>query len=328
MLLEFIGQLFDRYIFWRMGKRRFSRKTPPEMHERLLELDPTIRLSDAVGTSDGLEPGIGGLESIPGVSRQCRRWRCPSPKGNGEMAGLLFGEPKAERGLLYVHGWMQPDYTGFAELAAYHEARGAAVWCLELPHHLTRTPPGEYSGASFICGDVSETLDSFVQGLNEVTAIVALLRRDYREALTLGHSLGGLLTGLHACLSTAPQHRAALLTPAVDPLSILSDSVLTVNVRQDVLGQGLPLDVLRKLLEPVNLLKRRPKTDPTNILLVAARTDQVIPLPLQHRLRDAWGCRYYEARTGHLGVLLPLGLFRRPVGLWRRIVDHLCPQTS
>jgi hypothetical protein len=328
MLLELLGKIFDRYVFWLMGKHRFSLRTPADLLDRLAELEPTgkLRAAVSVGAAQGLQ--IGPPESTPELKSAFRRWRCASPTGDDEPRGLLFGEPQARRGLLYVHGWLQPAYTGFAELAAYHVPRGTAVWCLELPHHLTRTSAGELSGARFISGDVGETVLSFIRGLTEVAALLALLRRRHAEALSLGHSLGGLLTGLHACLAATPQHRAALLTPAVAPLSILAESPLTTNVRADVLAQGISYRQLEPVLRPVNLLNYRPRGPASSILLVAARSDQVIPLLLQRRLRDAWGCRYHEARTGHLGVMLPLALFRRPVGLWRRIVDHLCPPVA
>lgn len=325
MLLELFGEIFDRYVFWLMGKHRFSLRTPPDLLERLAELEPAGELRAAVNVGAVQALAIDPPASSPELKVPFRRWRCASPTGDDEVRGLLFGDQRARRGLLYVHGWLQPDYTGFAELAAYHVCRGTAVWCLELPHHLTRTPPGELSGARFISGDVGETLQSFIRGLAEVGVLLALLRQRHDEVLSLGHSLGGLLTGLHACLAAEPQHRAALLTPAVDPLGILAQSPLTTNVRADVLAQGISYRQLEPILRPVNLLTYRPRCPASSILLVAARSDQVIPLPLQRRLRDAWGCRYHEARTGHLGVMLPLALFRRPVGLWRRIVDHLCP---
>lgn len=328
-MLSFLGKAFDRWAFWKMGRRRFSLTTAPDALERLgnLELEPA--LSEAAAAPPLVNLTIADEETTARGERY-RRWRAAPVDASAATAptGLFFGDPGARTALLHVHGWLQPDYTGFAELAAYHTARGAAVWCLELPHHLTRTPAGEFSGARFISGDVEETLVSFSRGLAEITALIGALRDHHGEIVTLGHSLGGLLTALHACLAEDPQERTALLTPATDPLGILLDSPLTAGVRADVLGQGLPLGELARVLAPLNLLRRRPRRDPAGVLLVAARADQVIPLQLQRRLRDAWGCRYHESPTGHLGVMLPLGLFRRPVGLWRAITDHLCPSTG
>ncbi|MCX7022453.1 MAG: alpha/beta fold hydrolase, partial [bacterium] len=246
-----------------------------------------------------------------------------------EVVGRLYGEIEpATPAVLFIHGWLQPSHLSLSETAALLVRRGLCVFVLELPHHLSRKPPGEAHGARFVSGDLALTLDSFVQATAEVAAAAAWLRSLSGGLYIMGFSLGGLIAGLHACLAEEPPDKVVLIAPAARPAETILRSPLTDRVRRAVFAQGVTPEEVLRMLAPLDLTELRPLTAPENVCLVAGRGDRAVPVTVLRRLRDRWGCRFREVSGGHISLWLPLVAgerlgFDRGLSWCRGVADFL-----
>jgi len=320
-----LGKLLDRYLFRRVQPSLLDRRTPPEELAAQRRRDLTTELRAAVGTPAPRSADLGGELNDLRVGLAYR----PAALSSPEVVGRLYGETDPDNpAVLFVHGWLQPSYLSLSETAALLVRRGLAVFVLELPHHLSRRPPGEAHGARLVSGDLKLTLDSLVQATAEVSAAAAWLRNRAGGLFTMGFSLGGLIAGLHACLAEEPPDEVVLIAPAARPADILIRSPLADRVRRTVFAQGVTPREIRRVLSPLDLTRLRPRTPPERVYLVAGRGDRAVPVAVLRGLRDRWGCRYEEVSGGHISLWLPLvageGLgFDRGLSWCRRVADFL-----
>ncbi len=298
-----LGKLLDRYLFRRVQPYLSDRRTPPGVLDAQRSRDLAAELRAAVGTPVPASVDL-GEERIDTRVGLAYRPVALSPTGVvGRLYGLLNHDSPI---VLFIHGWLQPSYISLSETAALLVRRGLSVFILELPHHLSRRPPGEAHGARFVSGDLKLTLDSLVQATAEVAAAAAWLRNRAGGLFTMGFSLGGLLAGLHACLAEEPPDRVVLVAPAARPAEILLGSPLADRVRRAVFDQGVTPREIRRVMAHMDLTRLRPRTAPGDVYLVAGRGDRAVPLSVMRGLRDRWGCRYREASAGHISLWLPL----------------------
>ncbi len=298
-----LGKLLDRYLFRQVQPRLSDRRTPPEALDAQRRRDLAAELRAAVGTPAPASVDLGGELNDPRAGLAYRPVTL-SPTGVvGRLYGLLNHDSPI---VLFIHGWLQPSYISLSETAALLVRRGLSVFILELPHHLSRRPPGEAHGARFVSGDLRLTLDSLVRATAEVSAAAAWLRNPAGGLFTMGFSLGGLLAGLHACLADEPPERVVLVAPAARPAETILGSPLADRVRRAVFDQGVTPREIRRVLAPLDLTRLRPRTAPERVFLVAGRGDRAVPLSVMRGLRDRWDCRYREVSAGHVSLWLPL----------------------
>jgi len=325
MMGTFLGKLLDRYLFRRIQPRLLDRRTSTEELAVQRRRDLADELRAAVTTPAPGSVSLGGERNDPRVNLAFRPVTLSPP----EVVGRLYGQTDpATPAVLFVHGWLQPSHLSLSETAALLVRRGFSVFVLELPHHLSRRPPGEAHGARFVSGDLKLTLDSLVQATAEVAAAAAWLRNRAGVLFTMGFSLGGLVAGLHACLAEEPPDKVVLVAPAARPAEILLRSPLTDRVRRAVFAQGVTPQEIRRVLAPLDLTGLRPRTTPENVCLVAGRGDQAVPVYVLRGLRDRWGCRFHEVSGGHISLWLPLVAgerlgFDRGLSWCRRVADFL-----
>jgi len=325
MMGTLLGKLLDRYLFRRVQPRLSDRRTPPGELDAQRHRDLAAELRAAVGTTAPASVELGGERNDPRVGLDYRSVTLSPPEVVGRLYGSLNPYGPA---VLFIHGWLQPSYISLSETAALLVRRGLSVFILELPHHLSRRPPGEAHGARFVSGDLRLTLDSLVQGTAEVTAAAAWLRNRAGGLFTMGFSLGGLLAGLHACLAEEPPDGVVLVAPATRPAEVLLGSPLADRVRRAVFDQGVTPREVRRVLSQMDLTRLRPRTAPEHVYLVAGRGDRAVPVSVMRGLRDRWGCRYREVAAGHVSLWLPLVAgerlgFRRGLSWCREAADFL-----
>ena len=293
----------DRYLFRRVQPSLLDRRTSPEELAVQRRRDLADELRAAVATPAPESVALGNERNDPRVNLAFH----PATLSPPEVVGRLYGETGPDiPAVLFVHGWLQPSHLSLSETAALLVRRGFCVFVLELPYHLSRRPPGEAHGARFVSGDLKLTLDAFVQATAEVAAAAAWLRNRVGGLFTMGFSLGGLVTGLHACLAEEPPDKVVLVAPAVRPAEILLRSPLTDRVRRAVFAQGATPEEIRGVLAPLDLTGLRPRTSPERVYLVAGRGDRAVPVAVLRGLRDRWGCRFREVSGGHISLWLPL----------------------
>ena len=298
-----LGSLFDLCIFRRVQPRLLDRRTPPEELAALRRRDVAAELRSAAAAPapDSVTLGEELADSRVGLTYR------PAILAPSGATGRLYGNIERGRpGVLLLHGWLQPSYLTLSETAALLSRRGLLVLVLELPHHLSRRPPGEAHGARFVSGDLGLTLAAFLQALGEAAAAAAWLRDNTSGVCTAGFSLGGLLAGLHACLAQEPPERVLLVAPAARPAETLLRSSLAARISRSLSAQGVAPGEIRHFLAPFDLTRLRPRVPPPDILLIAPRGDRAVPLSVMRGLRDGWGCRWREVSAGHLSLWLPL----------------------
>ena len=325
MIGTFLGRLLDRFLFWRLQPYLLDLRTDPAALPVQLGRDLSAELDAASNAPAPCTVSVGAEHLDRAVDLVYRPVTFTGPT----FTARLYGEVRPDSPVVvFAHGWLQPSYLSLSETAALLSRRHLPVLIPELPYHLGRRPSGEAHGVSFITGDLSSTLDNILLALTELSSAIAWLRGTTEKVLTLGFSLGGLLTGLFACYATSPQQRAVLVAPAARPAEVLLFSHLTDRVRRDILAQGLTPSDIRRLLSPIDLTRRVPRLGPEKVYLIAGKGDEAAPTALLRGLRDRWGCVYREVAAGHISLWLPMILgerfgARRGLGWCRSAADFL-----
>ena len=221
---------------------------------------------------------------------------------NNLVRGKLFPACKSWRNrpsVVLVHGYnSDPVYRsvmrGWAQRLAWRGINGVLM---ELPFHLSRRPRGQDDVRDFLSCNLLAIAQATHQSLLDLQALIAWLRASGAPNVGLwGNSLGGWLEGLLVCHSDSVDC-AAFLTPVSRMDRALVEIDFAASVRRAVEETGF--DVGR-----LNLEIYSPKLPANQMLLVAGRDDQFVPLETMHHLSETWGgVETAVLPLGHISIL-------------------------
>ena len=175
----------------------------------------------------------------------------------------------------------------------------------EAPYHMGRTPPRENPGQGVLSADLVRCLKSMRQAVKDITGLIAALRAQGTQDITLyGASLGGLITGLATCHD--PELTASVLVvPAVAPGKILFTTWIMRRIARNLRRLGYTMDEAIAMLNLADIANFHPAISPERILIVKGNHDTVVPPHDTERLWRSWGQGpILRVPQGHLSTIL------------------------
>lgn len=183
--------------------------------------------------------------------------------------------------------------------------RGVGALILELPYHLTRTPPGARSGSLAITSDPEKVVSTLIQSVLDVRRAIDFVRSRPEfnpEAIGVsGTSLGSIVAALTYALDDRLVSGAFILG-GVDIAHIFWHSSRVVKQREEMRGKGMTEEKLRAALTNVEPLSFLPSRKAGDAYVIGAKFDTVIPPADTQKLIDALpGAEKLWLDTGHYG---------------------------
>jgi transposase len=121
--------------------------------------------------------------------------------GSDGLSARVFGSGGATKAVVLLPHWNAQVGANDTICRALASARFTAV-CLTLPHHGTRTAPGDNMANRFVSANLELTIRSIQRSVRETSATVAWLKKcgHHRVAL-VGFSLGSCVAALTASMT-------------------------------------------------------------------------------------------------------------------------------
>ncbi len=226
---------------------------------------------------------------------------------NNVIPAVYFRQVEKPLGsVLIVHGYRVQNYMFFLQACKRFADWGYNAMMFELPFHLSRAPESTFSGELTFTGHVHTTFQSMQQTLMEARGLVDYLRRDGNGPGTVGAfgvSLGGMLTGLLACLC-ADLRFAILTVPAGNTERLFLRHRMGEMIRKEYPDWKAHWQVMSEFLPYITLTKLKPAVPTSRILIQEALHDRIVPASVVEELWRAWGKpRRHIYPHGHLSVL-------------------------
>lgn len=217
------------------------------------------------------------------------------------------------RGLIYVHGWLEPGpwVEEALLLPRMHDELGVDVFHIQLPFHGSRNPKSAlFHGEFFWSADLVRTVEAVRQSVCDVRTLMAWLRshEGYEELGVTGISLGGGLTMALACAVPTPDY----IVPIIGHLKLgeaIEEAPILWRMKSDLERFGIDRERRRELFRRLGLGTLKPKLAPARQLWIEATDDVYITAELVKEQWQEWGRPPIEwIPGGHM--TFPLSLAR------------------
>ena len=222
----------------------------------------------------------------------------PKGKGAGKRPAVV---------VLHILG---ADFALSRYLAARLADRGVAALFVKLPYYGERRPAdGDHR---FLSSDIERTIRSMRQGVCDVRRAASWLavrpEIDPAKLGVTGISLGGIISSVSAAVDPT-LNRAALLLAGGDLARVLWEMPEGAKSKALWLKSGRTFADLKALSDPFDPLTYAPRLVGKRVLMMAGKTDEVIPPASTRALWEGAGrppitwldCGHYSAA----GFLLP-----------------------
>lgn len=196
--------------------------------------------------------------------------------------------------------------------------KGIAALILQLPYHISRTPPGFRSGQLMLQARVPAFKTNVKQTVSDLRRALDWAATDPRIDSTrlgvLGVSLGAIMASLAMAVDPRLQY-AALLLGGADLAHIMWHSSLTISVREALRKQGFTEIKLREALDDIDPLIYMTPEIGKRTFLVGALFDSVVPATDTEKLHKALGePPMLWLETGHYGAVFVEHRLLRQIG--------------
>lgn len=228
--------------------------------------------------------------------------------GGRPLPSLIFGH-----GLAMEMEMMKGDMRGYRGLAA----QGCRILLPDAPGHNRRVAPGLYGGESFMCRPPLSGLAHFQKAARELGAIIAWCRGEGNGRVALGGiSLGALTAQVAATRMgkwpTDARPDALMLlttTDAVSELTFHSSLAAVTGLKAAAEAAGWDAAAVAELGRYTDATGPAP-LDPTDIVLLIGRRDDVTPYDGGRRLAENWRIppeNLFVRDQGHFSAAIGLG---------------------
>lgn len=219
--------------------------------------------------------------------------------------------------VILLHFWGATDLAIVQSLARQLNRNGIGAAVMVLPYHLRRSPPGVRSGELALQADVNHLRESMTQAVLDVKRLYAWLSRhpaiDGSKIGVAGISLGGVVASL--CFGVDDRlSSGAFVLAGGDLAHLIWNSSVTLEARLDFRRQGVTEDDLRRELADVEPLEHVRQAAGENVLIIAAKFDEVVPPEDTKKLAEAYpSSRVVTLDSGHYGAVFAENRIHRTV---------------
>jgi dienelactone hydrolase len=223
---------------------------------------------------------------------------------------------------LLLHPWIGPGaMTMLKKFGRPLVRRGLGAAAIHLPYHLSRTPPGQFSGELSLCGDLVSVVASGRHAVADARRVIEWLRgRGASRVGALGVSLGGSVAALLASVEPSLRCVACVIPPADAALCMGQSVLMRGPIRRDLERSGIDAEAETRALRLLSATTHPPVVSADRLLVVGAMHDVITPPEAHRRLAEAWGCELWMERHGHISVFLSRRTMGRVAG-W--VADRL-----
>lgn len=181
--------------------------------------------------------------------------------------------------VLVFHYWGASDLHNEEDLAADLNRANVAAAVMTLPYHLSRTPPGRYSGEIAMEPDPWQMEATMTQAVMDARRAIDFLETrqelDHTRLGVAGTSLGSLVAELVYAVDQRVTD-AAFVLGGVDLAHIVWTSSLLVRQKDVLIRAGYTEDSIRSALKEIEPLQYLPSRRPVPSLVIGGSYDTVI----------------------------------------------------
>jgi dienelactone hydrolase len=228
----------------------------------------------------------------------CKVWM---PKGEA---------PQPRPGVVLLH-YLRGTFKPMEEAARYFAAKGCVAVLLYMPHYGPRSSAEPGKRRHMISDDVAGTVANFRQAVLDIRRAGDWLRSrkdvDPNRVGLFGVSMGAVVGSLVAGVDARFTRSVFVVGGGDLPAIVMHESRETKEMRRRLLDGGWTAEKLKEALAPIEPLGVAGRIDPSNVLMVNATADQVVPKECTEKLRAAMGGpRLVWIKADHYSIALAL----------------------
>ncbi len=231
--------------------------------------------------------------------------------------------------VLLLHGWgvgRRRIHEVEFNIGRLFRQLGLDVYFYVAPFHGLRRPAGHRSGELHPSADITRTNEAFVQTVQELRALVSMIKAGNDAPLgVMGSSLGGYTTALMASLDDRFSFAVPILAPA-SLADLFWEHGEGEAVQAEARALGMTIERFRAAWALHSPLSYQPKVPPSHRLIVGASNDGLVTRPHVDALWEHWGRpRRFEFTGGHI-LQVGRGAYIRELATWLRELRLLPPR--
>lgn len=209
--------------------------------------------------------------------------------------------------VILIHGWRASSLNRLGDvfLDSFKE-RKYNIYDYILPFHMERSEDTAlYSGEFFVSANVSRTLKSIQQSINDIRALIRYIKEIKKgKIVIIGLSLGGIVSNLLAEVEENIDTLISLFY-ANDLSYIIFETEVGKYIKKDFIDNNFSKELLNKSWSIINPSLRKPVIDKNKILLISGEYDKYVINIDTEKLWNNWDKPLrYKYKSGHSGIVL------------------------
>ncbi len=217
---------------------------------------------------------------------------------------LYSNKTKENVSVIMIHGW-RSDKLNRLEPLFLNEFKNKQynIYRYILPYHMDRCDKTNYSGEYFYSANISRTLKSIMQSVNDIRALISYLKENNNKVIVIGLSLGGLVGNL---LAEYEENIDLLISifPANNLAFTTFKSEAGKYVKKDFLEKSFDFNKLNKIWTIINPSLNSSIIDLNKILLIQGNYDKYVLYEDTHKISENWGIKSELLKCGHSGIVI------------------------
>lgn len=217
---------------------------------------------------------------------------------------LDSNKTKENVSIIMIHGWRSEKLNRLESVFLNDfEKKQYNIYRYILPYHMERCDKSNYSGEYFYSANISRTLKSIMQSVNDIRALIAYLKENNNKVVIIGLSLGGLIANLIAeyeenidlLISIFPANNLAFTT---------FESEVGKYIKKDFLEKSFDFNKLNETWTIINASLNKSVINPNKILLIHGSYDKYVLYEDTQKISKNWGIKNELLECGHSGIVI------------------------
>lgn len=235
---------------------------------------------------------------------------------------FLAPGPGPHPAVIVLHILSDPKFT-LERMICYHLAcQGVHAMLMKMPYYGQRRPADREKYRE-MTADPQNLLDGLRQAVMDVrrsaTWLATLQEVDANRIGICGVSLGGFVAATAAGIDGGFPRVAVILAGGDLPKVLAGKAREVRGFRQAVEKAGLSDEQVQRLLAPIDPLTYAARLKASDVIMINATGDEIVPADCARRLAEAGGAKQSWYRAGHYTIALYL-----PVAL-QQMAHHFSP---